>query len=116
MTTDTLTPWLLPAIPSHVERVTVNTDGWEVEFWYTDQFADGPEWVDMGGDYRSSKFAIAATVCEISNADEWGEWDCYPDDGGWIVFADNDGETGHPEGTGPSIADAIRDALKGSHQ
>ena len=100
-------------IPEVVKRISINTDTWYVEF-----FADAPYnpygdiWEDLSGDYERVRFAIAASVCEIPGAaDEWTEWDCYPEGNGWIVFADNNGEEGHPLGQGETIADAICAAI-----
>jgi hypothetical protein len=109
-----LKPWLLPDIPEGIKRVTINTNYWRVEF-YVGAFPNdnGEIWQDLEGDYEGAKLSVAASVCEIPGASKWDEWDCYPNDGGWIVFADNDGEDGHPAGEGGSIAAAIRAALNG---
>lgn len=101
-----------PDMPDHVRRVTIDTSTWAVEF-YVDAFPNdfGDIWQDLEGDYLAAKFAVASTVCEIPDPEGWGEWDCYPEGDGWIVFADNNGEDGHPQGSGETIANAIRNAI-----
>lgn len=107
---------LLPTVPDYIKRLTITTAHWNVDF-YTHAFPNdnGQIWEDANGDDQAVAFSILASVCEIPGIDEWSEWDCYPEDFGWLVFADNDGETGHPQGTGPTIPAAIRDALEADH-
>ena len=108
---------LLPGIPDTVKRVQIVPGHWHVEFYYHAFPKDNGEiWQDFGGDYQSARFALAATVCEIPEAGEWPEWNCYPDEDGWVCFADDPrGEIGGPlpQGCGIGIPSAIRNALEG---